>query len=78
MPHVAQVRFCEAESVILVGHSHHFRELIRQHMHEDCGLEGVKDPPSALKKKKLSNAGGEGGGWDQAGLRTRRIASVAW
>ena len=54
---LAQVRFCEARSIVLVGHSHYFRELLRNSCAADCTIGGSAEPPAALLKKKLSNGG---------------------
>ena len=46
---------------MLVGHSHYFRELLKNNIAPDCTLAGSDEPEhawhQALKKKKLSNGG---------------------
>ena len=51
-----QIRYSPAESVVLVGHSHFFRELLKAYLHDDFD---ARDPElaAALRKKKLSNCG---------------------
>jgi len=53
---MAQIRYSPAETVVLVGHSHLFRELLRSRI--DASFSG-RDPSLAasLKSKKLSNCG---------------------
>ena len=48
-----QLRYAPAESIVLVGHSHFFRELLKSQLHESVepGLA------SQLRKNKLSNCG---------------------
>jgi broad specificity phosphatase PhoE len=55
-----QLQFTSAQSIVLVGHSHFFRELLRQFRTEGCSYalnDGSKGDPAELKSKKLSNAG---------------------
>jgi len=57
---LAQVRFCPETSLVLVGHSHYFREMVRHFCAEGCvALDAVGTPIAAsdLAAKKLSNAG---------------------
>jgi len=49
---LAQLRYCEATSIVLVGHSHYFRELFRNFMPETA-----QSAAPELLKKKLSNGG---------------------
>ena len=49
---LAQLRYCEARSIVLVGHSHYFRELFRNFM-----PEAAQALAPDLLKKKLSNCG---------------------
>lgn len=49
---LAQLRYCEATSIVLVGHSHYFRELFRNFM-----PEAAQSAAPELLKKKLSNGG---------------------
>jgi|Transcript_6825 hypothetical protein len=54
-----QVHFNKSTSVVLVGHSHYFREVMRHFRSDDCKLssEGESLNAEQLKSKKLSNAG---------------------
>jgi len=55
-----QVHFNTSKSVVLVGHSHYFREVMRHFRAEACALSdsgGESLDPTQLKSKKLSNAG---------------------
>jgi len=54
---LAQVRFRPEGSIVLVGHSHYFRELLHHSMDASCTLHGSHEPRTALSKKKLSNGG---------------------
>ena len=55
------MRFCDESSIVLVGHSHYFRELLKNSIAPNCMLAGSDEPEvawqQALKKKKLSNGG---------------------
>ena len=51
---IAQVRFCEAESVILVGHSHFFREMLRNCVHpDDCVRRHTRTLPFLRESGQL-------------------------
>jgi broad specificity phosphatase PhoE len=57
---LAQVRFSPAESIVLVGHSHYFRELFRVALADSCAVvdsAGATISQAELEKKKLSNGG---------------------
>ena len=53
---LAQVRFDPEESIIIVGHSHYFREIFAEYIHEDFA---AKEPELTVKlqQHKLMNAG---------------------
>ena len=55
-----QLRWSTRSSLVLVGHSHYFRELCKKFRAEGCTLHdasGAALPPTDLDSKKLSNAG---------------------
>ena len=54
---LCQVRFRPEESIVLVGHSHYFRELLKLTLDANATLHGASDAIGALHKKKLSNGG---------------------
>ncbi|KAL1504451.1 hypothetical protein AB1Y20_010857 [Prymnesium parvum] len=54
---LSQVRFSNDASMVLVGHSHFFRELLRRSIAEECELRGCSQSMAELLKKKLSNCG---------------------
>ena len=57
---LAQLRFGSASSVVLVGHSHYFREMVRHFRSEACvalDASGGTIDPAHLDARKLSNAG---------------------
>jgi len=57
---LAQVRFCPQPSLVLVGHSHYFRELLRHFRAKECravDATGVAIDAKDLESKKLTNAG---------------------
>jgi len=53
---LAQLQFSQDEDIIVVGHSHYFREIFKEFIHPDFAC---KDPDLStdLQKKKLQNAG---------------------
>ena len=51
-----QVQFCDSPSVVLVGHSHLFRELLRVYMNPSVAQRS-EALAAQLKSKKLSNCG---------------------
>merc|ERR1712166_69993 len=53
---LAQIRFCAEESIIVVGHSHYFREVFKEFIHPDFDQE-ASELSDNLKKLKLMNAG---------------------
>ena len=55
-----QVRFAPQRSIVLVGHSHYFRELLRHFRSDQCvalDASGFPIESKDLDAKKLSNAG---------------------
>ena len=57
---LCQLRFADARSQVLVGHSHYFREIFRHFAAEGCVLKdaaGGALPTEEMRAKKLSNAG---------------------
>ena len=57
---LVQVRFRPEERLVLVGHSHYFRELFRHFCAEGCELvdaDGSAAKAELLHSKKLSNCG---------------------
>jgi len=53
---VRQIQYASEETIVLVGHSHWIRELLREYLHESVGR---RDPEFAkrLASRKLSNCG---------------------
>ena len=53
---VRQIQYASEETIVLVGHSHWIRELLREYLHESVGR---RDPEFAkrLTSRKLSNCG---------------------
>lgn len=74
-----QVRFCSAASIVLVGHSHYFREAFRRFCVDGCQLtdaSGGALDAATLCSKKLSNAGIVKCELDFASQPSRPITSV--
>ena len=54
------MRFAPQRSIVLVGHSHYFREMLRHFRSDECvalDASGFPIEPKDLDTKKLSNAG---------------------
>ena len=53
---LAQLHYCEEDSIVVVGHSHYFREIFKEFI---CDEFATKDPEltKGLQKLKLQNAG---------------------
>ena len=55
---LAQLRYCESTSIVVVGHSHYFRELFRSFIDASALQQGSGMPDlQELQKKKLMNCG---------------------
>ena len=55
---LAQLRYCESTSIVVVGHSHYFRELFRSFMDASTVQQGSGMPDlQDLQQKKLMNCG---------------------
>eukprot|EP00756_Hemistasia_phaeocysticola_P052058 Hpha_TRINITY_DN27253_c0_g1::TRINITY_DN27253_c0_g1_i1::g.140771::m.140771 len=52
---LSQIRFAPENSIIVVGHSHYFRDFFRQQLRPDTHLEGASR--ESLQKKVLVNCG---------------------
>jgi len=77
---VEQVRHCPEETIVLVGHSHYFRELLGGFRHESCslvGADGEAADAADLSSKKLSNAGVAKCEFDFEGSPATPVVSVA-
>ena len=73
---LAQLRYCDAGSIVLVGHSHFFRELFRNFM-PATALSAARHPSGDdLLQKKLSNGGMAAVDLDWAEHPDRPVASV--
>lgn len=74
---LSQLRYCEAQSIVLVGHSHYFRELFRQFMPDAVAMSAAQNPyGDALRQKKLSNCGIAAVEMDWAAEPDRPVAKV--
>ena len=55
---LSHLRYCDAASVAVVGHSHYFRELFRNFMDPAAVADAAANPSGeALLHKKLANCG---------------------
>ena len=51
-----QIRYCDEERIVLVGHSHLFREFFRQLLHDDF-VAREPELSAQLRSRKLENCG---------------------